>query len=147
MIWPTLGRILGVIFAFVLAVVAAAITLFFLGARWAAQEAVAHAPDTADEMSFIVNEWFGVMAFFMTVTPLLTLLPGVAVAVVGEVARIRSALYYIFASGAAAALMPVLSAPADVAASPSYSTEYFAIIATAGFAGGLVYWLIAGRNA
>ena len=147
MIWPTIGRMLSVLFGFILAVIASAIMLFFLGVRWAAQEAVAYTPDNADEMSIIMNEWFGVMAFFVTVTPLLTLLPGFAVVAVGEVARIRSALYYILSAGAAAALMPVLSAPAQVAASPGYSTEYFAIIATAGFAGGFVYWLIAGRNA
>jgi len=147
MIWPAIGRILAVVFAFLLSTVVAAVTLFFLGARWAAEEAVAHTPETADEMSFVVNEWFGVMAFFLTVTPLLTLLPAIAVVAIGEVARIRSVLFYVLASGVAAALMPLISAPPEIAANASYSAEYFAIIATAGFAGGFVYWLVAGRNA
>jgi hypothetical protein len=37
--------------------------------------------------------------------------------------------------------------PAEAMENVTYSSEYFAIIATAGFAGGFVYWLIAGRNA
>jgi len=147
MIWPVIGRILAVVFGFLLAAVAGLITLFTLGAHWAAQEATTHTPAQADEMSRALNEGLGVIAFFMTVTPLLTLLPAMAVVAIGEVARMRSALYYVPASGAAAAIMPLISAPPEVAASPSYSAEYFTIIATAGFAGGFVYWLIAGRNA
>ncbi len=87
------------------------------------------------------------VAFFFTVAPLLTLLPALAVAIIGEVARIRSFLYYLLAGGAAAALMPLISGPPEGVESATYSAHYFAIIATAGFAGGFVYWLIAGRNA
>lgn len=146
MIWPTLRRILAVAFGFVLAVLTSVITLFALGARWAAEEVTAFGPHNTDEISRTLNEGLGVIAFFLTVAPLLTLLPAIAVAAIGEVARIRSILYYLLASGAAAALMPLISTPPENVHG-AYSAEYFAIIATAGFAGGFVYWLIAGRNA
>ena len=67
-------------------------------------------------------------------------------AVAGELARIRSAFYYIAAGGVATAVMPIIMYYRERELS-SYTAEYFAIIATAGFVGGLVYWLIAGRNA
>jgi hypothetical protein len=144
---PAIRRILGVIAGFLLAVLGAAVTLFMLGARWAAGEATAYTPGNADEVSHMINEWLGVVAFFLTVAPLMTLLPALAVVAVGEIARVRSVLYYILGGGVAAAIMPLIMAPPEVAASPSYSAQYFAIIATAGFAGGFIYWLISGRNA
>lgn len=148
MIWPVLRRILATIFGVILAAMAGSIALFVLGARWAAGEVSAFTPENADETSRAVNEALGVIAFFLNVAPALTLLPGLAVVIVGEVARIRSLLYYVLAGGVAAALMPLIArAPETEAGSTTYSAEYFAIIATAGFVGGFVYWLIAGRNA
>jgi hypothetical protein len=147
MIWPAIRRVLAVIFGFIFAVITSMVTLFVLGARWAAGEATAFAPQNADEMSRTLNEGLGVVAFLFTVAPLLTLLPAVAAAATGEVARIRSLLYYVMAGGAAAAIMPFLTAPSEAMENITYSAQYFAIIATAGFVGGFVYWLIAGRNA
>ena len=148
MIWPALRRFLAVGFGFILAILAGSITLFFLGARWAAGEATAFTPQDADEMSRALNEGLGVIAFFFTVAPVLTLLPALAAAVVGEVARIRSLLYYLVAGGASAALMPLIATAGAAAPEGStYAAPYFTIMATAGFAAGLVYWLIAGRNA
>jgi hypothetical protein len=147
MIWSALRRFLAVAFGFILAILAGSITLFLLGARWAAGEATAFTPQDADEMSRALNEGLGVIAFFFTVAPVLTLLPALATAVIGEVARIRSLLYYLVAGGAAAALMPLIATHAEVAQSSTYAAPYFAIMATAGFVAGLVYWLIAGRNA
>jgi hypothetical protein len=147
MIWSMLRRVAAVLFGFILAVIGATVTLFMLGAHWAAGEVTAYAPDNADEISQTLNEWLGVVAFFLTVAPVMTLLPALAVVAAGEIARVRSVLYYILGGGIAAAVMPVIMAPPEVAASPSYSAQYFAIIATAGFVGGLVYWLVTGRNA
>lgn len=147
MIWPAIRRILAVAFGFVVATLAGALTLFVLGARWAAQEATAYTPETADEMSRFLNEGLGVIAFFFTVAPVLTLLPAVAAAVLGEVARVRSLLYYVMAGGAAAALMPLIAAQSQAVEGGGYSAPYFTIIATAGFAAGFIYWLLAGRNA
>jgi hypothetical protein len=138
---------LAVLSGFVLAALTGMIVLFVLGARWAAEEATSFTPQNADEFSRSFNEGLGVLAFFMTVAPLLTLLPAVLAALIGEIARIRSILYYVIAGGAAAVLMPLIATRADMAGPAAYSGQYFAIIATAGFAGGFVYWLIAGRNA
>jgi hypothetical protein len=147
MIWPTLRRVLAVAAGFVLAMIAGLITLFFLGARWAAGEASAFTPDNADEISQALNQGLGVIAFFINVAPVLTLLPAIAAVAIGEVARIRSLLYYLIAGGLAAALMPLIATQQEATGSSTYSAVYFSIIATAGFAGGLIYWLIAGRNA
>jgi hypothetical protein len=147
MIWPTLRRVLAVAAGFVLAMIAGLITLFFLGARWAAGEASAFTPDNADEISQALNQGLGVIAFFINVAPVLTLLPAIAAVAIGEVARVRSLLYYLIAGGLAAALMPLIATQQEATGSSTYSAAYFSIIATAGFAGGLMYWLIAGRNA
>jgi hypothetical protein len=66
---------------------------------------------------------------------------------VGEIARIRSALYYVAGGGAALAAIPLL---ARIGQSGSFALAdqiVWQVFATAGFAGGFVYWLIAGRNA
>ena len=147
MIWPALRRFLAVAFGFILAIVAGSITLFFLGARWAAGEATAFTPQDADEISRALNEGLGVIAFFFTMAPVLTLLPAVAAAVIGEVTRIRSLLYYLVAGGASAALMPLIATRPEVAQGSTYAAPYFTIMATSGFVAGFVYWLIAGRNA
>lgn len=147
MIWPALRRLFAVGFGFILAIVAGSITLFLLGARWAAAEANAFTPQDADEISRALNQGLGVVAFFFTMAPVLTLLPGLAAAVVGEVARVRSLLYYVVAGGASAALMPLIATRPEIAQGSTYAAPYFTIMATAGFVAGFVYWLIAGRNA
>ena len=147
MIWPSLRRIVAVAIAFVLAIVAGTVTLFFLGARWAAGEATAFTPNNADEFSQALNQGLGIIAFVLNVAPVLTLLPGIAAVVVGEIARMRSLLYYVIAGGLSAALMPLIATAHENVESSAYSAAYFSIIATAGFVGGFIYWLFAGRNA
>jgi hypothetical protein len=144
------NRILMVSLGFVLASIAGLITLFWAGSRWAAQEvATQMAADSPDAMSRFMSEALGTMAFLFTVAPVLTLAPAVVAILVGELARIRSLLYYVLAGGAAAAIMPLIAARADMGqgASGTYNAAYFSIMATAGFAAGLVYWLLAGRRA
>lgn len=147
MIWPAIRRILGAAAGFVLAALTGMITLFFLGARWAAEEASAYAPENADDVSRALNEGLGIVAFLFTVAPVLTLLPAIAAVLIGEIARIRSLLYYVLAGGAAAVLMPLIATTLESVGGASYNAPYFAIMATAGFAAGFVYWLISGRNA
>ena len=77
----------------------------------------------------------------------LTIVPALAVVIVGEVARIRSWLYYMLGGGLALGVLPILArygAPDMLATPPD---ALWQVLATAGFAGGLVYWLLAGRNA
>lgn len=147
MIWRALRRVFAIAIAFVLSLIAGAATLFFMGSRWAAEQVSSYAPDDPDEIARFLNEALGVMAFVFTVAPVLTLAPAVAAVVVGEVARIRSLLYYVVAGGAAAAVMPYIAAPQEAAQNTAYATPYFTLMATAGFAAGLVYWLLAGRRA
>jgi hypothetical protein len=74
----------------------------------------------------------------------LSILPALLLVIVGEIAHIRSPLYYVVGGGLALAAMPLIARigqgemPADVV---------WQVFATAGFAGGFVYWLIAGRRA
>jgi hypothetical protein len=140
------NRILLVFIGFVLAVAAGAVTLFYIGSRWAAQEVSSHMADHPDEMSRFMTEGLGMIAFLFTVAPVLTLAPALVAIVVGELARIRSLLYYVLAGGAAAAVMPLIAVRPETEPA-TYNAPYFSIMATAGFAAGLVYWLLAGRRA
>jgi hypothetical protein len=140
-------RILAVLLGFVLAAIAGTVTLFYVGSRWAAQEVATQMSDNPDEMSRFMNEALGMVAFLFTVAPALTLAPAVVAVVVGELARIRSLLYYVLAGGAAAAVMPLIASRTEAAENATYNAPYFTIMATAGFAAGLVYWLLAGRRA
>jgi hypothetical protein len=145
---PVVKRILAVLLGFFLAVLAGGITLLLVGTRWAAGEVAAHMEQgSPDEVSRLLSEGLGAIAFIFTVAPVLTLAPAVVAVVVGELARIRSLLYYLIAGGAAAAAMPLIAAPIEAAQNTTYATPYFSIMATAGFAAGLVYWLLAGRRA
>ncbi len=150
MILSTLTRIAAVILAFALAALTAIIVLFAIGTYWAAGEIAAHsdgqlAPPGGPEEFFVRG--VGFIAFVGTVAPTLTVLPGLAAAILGEVARLRSALYYIVAGGVSMIVLPVLAMPPEVPLGTLPSAQYIGIYATAGFAAGLVYWLVAGRNA
>ena len=140
-----LARTLMVIIAFALAVLAATIVLMVLGSYTMGEELRdGYQPD--GEMALIVNVLsmlFGSTSFLMVVTPTLTILPALLAVIIAEVAQIRSALYYIIAGGLAVVALPVFSSPGDAA----FNTHFLTIFATAGFAGGLLYWLMAGRNA
>ena len=141
------NRILVVSVGFLLALLTGAATLLFIGTRWAAQEVATQMPENSDEVSRFMSEALGMVAFVFNMAPVLTVAPAVVAIVVGELARIRSVLYYMLAGGAAAALMPLIAAPQQAAENTTYTTPYFAIMATAGFAAGLIYWLLAGRRA
>jgi hypothetical protein len=146
---PMVKRILAVSLGFLTAVLAGGVTLFFIGSRWAAGEVAAHMEQgSPDEVSRFLSEALGALAFVFTVAPALTLAPAIVAVLIGELARIRSLLYYLIAGGAAAAAMPLINVAATEATQNStYAAPYFSIMATAGFAAGLVYWLIAGRRA
>ena len=67
--------------------------------------------------------------------------------IVGEVARIRGALYYVVGGGIALAVVPCLTRIGKPVGVLELSPVVWQVLATAGFAGGFVYWLLAGRNA
>ena len=64
-----------------------------------------------------------------------------------KLARIRSAVYYIVGGGVALAVVPLLTRIGQPATVLELSPVVWQVLATAGFAGGFVYWLLAGRTA
>ena len=76
-----------------------------------------------------------------------TIVPALLLVIIGEVARIRSSVYYILGGGAALADMPLLARAGTLTGDLSPLGTIWQVFATAGFAGGFVYWLIAGRKA
>jgi hypothetical protein len=61
--------------------------------------------------------------------------------------RVRSWLYYVLAGGLSLAATPILAAPETAELSSILASHTMTIFATAGFAGGLLYWLLAGARA
>ena len=138
-------RMLWLLTAFIIAAAAALAVLFALGAIWVGDELRAAAPD--DPLLEKGAPIFGVVLFAGTVGPALTALPGLIAAVVGEVLKIRSWMYYVPAGGAALAVIPILAAPQTAELAEVVGSHAMTVFAAAGFAGGFVYWLLAGARA
>lgn len=143
----TIGRLIWVPVAFV---ISAAGTVFFLVmiSKERIVEAMAgRGPDSASLMAILDLVRQG-----QVLLSGLTIIPAVLVVVVGEVARIRSVLYYVVGGGLAFAAVPVLARYGQAAPGAAISTLMpptlvWQVFATAGFLGGWVYWFLAGRNA
>ncbi len=146
MIASAFFRFIWVAVALVLAISVALVVLLALGGIWVGDELRAAAPHDA-MFRHGADRVFGIVLFAGTVAPALTALPAILAAMVGEVLPVRSWLYYVPAGGAALAVVPLLTGapPADLPALPP--GQYLTIFAAAGFAGGFVYWLLAGRRA
>ena len=141
MVLHTIGRLLWVAIAFILSAAGAITLLFMLGMEKIT--AALSGKDTSDSISSI----YALINQGLILTSAITLLPALAVVIIGEVARIKSSVYYIVGGGAAAAAIPLL-ARFDTGATTTLSTELiWQLFATAGFAWGLLYWFLAGRNA
>jgi len=140
-----LWRGLVVVTAFCVAAAVALVVLFTLGAMWVGDELRAAAPN--DPLLRHGGAFaFGAVLFTGTIAQAVTALPAFIVVVVGEVLRLRSWIYYVLGGGAALAAIPLLAgASLDDPAIPA--AEYMTIFATSGFAGGFVYWLLAGARA
>ncbi len=140
-------RVVWVVIAFALASAVALAVLYSLGAMWVGDELRAAAPPHDPILSHGGATIFGIVLFAGTVTPALTALPALIGVVVGEVMRVRSWIYYVLAGGAALAAIPVLAGPASTGLPEIPAGEYMTIFAAAGFAGGFIYWLLAGARA
>ena len=139
-------RMIWVVVAFALAALVALVVLFALGAVWVGDELRAAAPNQpmirhggASALGFVL--------FAGTVTPALTALPALVAVVIGEIMPIRSWIYYVLAGGASLAAVPLLVAPAAADLPAVATSQYMTIFAAAGFAGGFLYWLLAGARA
>lgn len=143
MFWRTLGRLILIAVAVVLAAGVSIAVLVTLGL-----EHLTHAlhgrGDDGVEVAQSVMEF--VRRGFVLASGV-TIIPALLVVIAGEVARIRSWLYYMLGGGAALAVIPLLSRMDRLDAAADLPTLVWQVFATAGFAGGLVYWVLAGRRA
>lgn len=145
MVVRTLFRMIWVVTALLVAIAVALTVLFALGAVWVGDELKEAAPN--DPLLRDGAPIFGVVMFAGTVGPALTALPALVAAVAGEALRIRSWMYYVLAGGVALAVVPLLAAPQGADLTEIAASHYMTIFATAGFAGGFTYWLLAGARA
>lgn len=137
-----LGRIILLPIAFVLSAVATLFVVFSLGQERVVQALSAHRPDELP-----VERILDIVSAVLRFASVYTLLPALLVVIVGEAARIRSAVYYLVGGGAALAVVPLLLRMGQQGGVMEQSPMVWQVLATAGFVGGLVYWLLAGRNA
>lgn len=138
-----LGRILILLpIAFVLAALAALFVIVTLGQERLVQAVAARRPDaaTADAAADLLR-------FARAYASAQSLLPAVLLVIAGEVARIRAVLYYVVGGGAALTVVPLLSRLSQPTGALDVAVPAFQVLAVGGFAAGLVYWLLAGRNA
>ena len=143
MFWKVLGRLLLVPLGLALAGAGAMFVLVSLGLERATHAAAKRDWDLFDltDAGFDVLKQGQLMASVATFVPVLLLL------VIGEVARIRSALYYVFGGGLALASIPLMAKLGYGNATLAPTDALWQVFATAGFAGGFIYWLVAGRKA
>lgn len=137
----TIGRLLWVAIAFLLATFAALFVLTTLGL-----ETLTRAVSNIDDADLMFDAydfyWTGALVFSGA-----TLIPALIVVIVGEVGRIRSWLYYMIGGGVALVVIPLLARIDPTAIHQLALPSIWQVFATAGFAGGIVYWLLAGRKA
>jgi hypothetical protein len=137
-----LGRIIVILFALIVASMAAGIALSIgiLAPVWASMDT-----DPVERVIFFVGAFFGTSFVGATAT-----LPALVLIVVSEAARMRSLLYY----GVAGAVVGLSSYfGSNISGRLENTTDVVPVdhglqlAAAAGIIGGLVYWLIAGRRA
>jgi hypothetical protein len=137
-----IGRIILVPLAFLFAGLVAAFILITLG-----QERLIQAlggRGGIDESG--IDAAFDILKLVLAILTIKPLLPALLLVIVGEVARIRSYIYYIAGGGVALLAVPVIARLGQSSAL-ALSPVTWQVFATAGFAAGAVYWLIAGRKA
>jgi len=136
------GRIIVIFFALIAAIVAAGIVLAIgiVAPDWAGVDS-----DPFERVSFFIVSFFAT-SFVGAVA----LLPALVVIIISEAARLRSFLYF----GVGGALVGLASYyGSDISVRLENTTDVapvgntLQLAAAAGIVGGLVYWLIAGRNA
>ncbi|HWB45620.1 MAG TPA: hypothetical protein VG900_09290 [Hyphomicrobiaceae bacterium] len=137
-----LGRLILVPIAFVIAGGVALFVIFSLG-----QERVVQALTGRDPDEIPVQAAFDLFALAVQLFSVQTIVPALLLVIIGEVARIRGALYYVVGGGIALACVPLLARLGHPASISDLSVTVWQVLATAGFAGGFVFWLLAGRTA
>ncbi len=90
---------------------------------------------------------FDALQGFYGIITAATIVPVLILIIAGEVVRIRSALFYVIGGGVSLGSLPLLARAGSLGEGLAQAGLVWQVFATAGFAGGLVYWLIAGRSA
>ena len=142
MLLRTLGRLIVVPLAFALAALAAAAVLVSIGLERATHVAAARRGD----IGWLGDIW-EIARHGRNMASMASLAPAVLLVIAGEVLRIRGWLYYMLGGGAALAAIPFLARVGQSGMATALDSGIWQVFATAGFAAGLVYWLLAGRNA
>jgi hypothetical protein len=141
--WKTVGRMVLIPLALLMAASASLFVLVTLGLERVT--AALHQQAVADDD--MMQAMFDLMNQGLLLTTGLTVIPVLLVVFIGEIGRIRSALYYVLGGGLALAVVPLLARYGQGGSVPPTEQIVWQVFATAGFAGGFVYWLLAGRNA
>jgi hypothetical protein len=136
------GRVIVVPLGFLLGAGVAMAVLLTLGLEVTTHAFAGREPD-AD----MIEAFFRLAHGFVSLAAVATVVPALLAIVIGEVARIRSVLYYVLSGGLALAALPLMARLGGSGGGDLASTRLWTVFATAGFAGGAVYWLIAGRRA
>ena len=137
-----LGRVIILPIAFLVAALATLFVIISLG-----QERIVQAMTGMRSDDPPIGAAFDLFGLAVQLVSVQTLLPALLLVIIGEVARIRGAFYYVVGGGAALAIVPLLTRISQPAGILDLSPVVWQVLATAGFAGGFVYWVLAGRNA
>jgi hypothetical protein len=138
----TVGRLIWLPIAFLVSALVSLFVIVSLGQERIVQALAGRGADQTTRDAAV--ELFGVVLQFFSPY---SLLPAMLLVIIGEVARLRGVLYYVIGGGAALAAVPLLSRLNQPASALGVAEVVWQVLATAGFAGGFVYWLLAGRNA
>lgn len=147
-------RILWVAIAALIASFAGLAFMLAFGLEWMTRMAAAETPPdgaVVEGWLTVAEKALGQVSALLPVATAFTLVPGLIVLIVAEVARIRSLTYYLAAGGIAFAALPVMlrlaSGSGAAGAQMPWQTPFLLLIATGGFLAGAVYWVLAGRRA
>jgi hypothetical protein len=138
----TVGRLIWVPIALLLSALIALFVIVSLGHERITLALRGRGPSEAT-----IDAAFELFGLALQLLSVYTLVPAIMLIVIGEVARIRTALYYVIGGGLTLAVVPLLAGLHQPASALDVSAVVWQVLATAGFAGGFVYWLLAGRNA
>ena len=139
----TIGRLILIPFALLIAAIFAGFVLVTLGM----EEITTRTAETADGDFAAFGQINAILELFWRIAGGLSVVPALLAVIVGEIGRIRSLLFYLVCGGLAIASAPLLSTFVATGSVALPDTSILQICATAGFLGGFIYWLLAGRTA
>jgi len=134
-----LGRLFLVPLGFILATLVTIFVMVTLGS-----ERITHAIQGQNDVPLTAA--FELVGQAAILTSAMTIVPALALIIIGEVARIRSLIYYVVGGGLALVALPALAQAGFGSQLQMPSAAVWQVFATSGFLGGFTYWLIAGRT-